>query len=579
MGKEGKRIILAAALSFLVLIIFQFVMTKSQKPAVKSAQKSAVTEEITAAAEIKATETVAAAKPAEAVTVKPKAVLKSEELVITTPSAVITFNTAGGVIKHWVLQKYKENGQPVDMVWQSSENILPGTLVIPSLKFDDNVLYKGTQTKTGVEFTAVVKGVAEITKTYSFREQEFTCDITLNIKSLNKEVKEIKDVKLYLGAGVNNHFIYDEKGVILQKDMKKIVENMAVYSNIHYLDKKLVKNVFTMKQTVNEKKEPDLIIKEAALQTGVGELSWLGIKDKYYISVFIPKENSGARGEEHAMMFSPKLEQKKDNVTIEVDSHFAMPVGSLLLPVLDGEKGGSFTTAYYSGPIVYENLKAFKVGLDRGMELGWSWFNIFGIGMLIILKWCYLYLFSNWGVAIIIVTVLLKVITWWPTQKSYEAMKKMTDIQPEINALKEKYKDNAQKMTEETMRIYKEKKVNPLGGCLPMLIQIPIFVAFYAVLANAIELKGAAFLIWTDLSVRDPYFILLILMLGTMILQQKMTPVTDPQQAKMMMWLMPGIFAFIFWSLPAGLLLYFTVQNILSIAQQWMVNRKPKTTA
>ncbi|OGF44888.1 MAG: hypothetical protein A2231_03955 [Candidatus Firestonebacteria bacterium RIFOXYA2_FULL_40_8] len=573
MGKEGKRIILAAALSFLVLIVFQFFITKNQKPAPVLTQKGVVTEERAAVETVK--EKAPVVKPAEAAVVKPKIALKSEELVVSTPDAAVTFSTAGAVIKQWVLNKYKEEGKQVEMVWKSGENILPGTLLIPSLKFDDNVLYTGKQTETGAEFTAVVKGMAEITKTYAFRKESFICDITVNIKSLNKEVKEIKDARLYLGVGVNNHFIYNEKGVIPEKDMKKIVENMAVFSNIHYLDKTVVKNIFAMKQTVNEKQEPDLIIKDAAKTTAVGELSWLGIKDKYYISVFIPKAGSGVRGEEHAIMFSPKLEQKKNNETKEIDSHFAMPAASLLLPVLDGEKGGTFTTAYYSGPIVYENLKAFNVGLDRGMELGWSFFNIFGIFMLWLLKLCYAFTY-NWGLAIIVVTVALKIITWWPTQKSYVAMKKMQDIQPEITALKTKYKDNPQKMTEETMRIYKEKKVNPLGGCLPMLIQIPIFVAFYAVLANAIELKNAPFLIWTDLSVRDPYFILLILMLVTMIVQQKMTPVTDPQQAKMMMWLMPGVFAFIFWSLPAGLLLYFTVQNILSIYQQWMVNRKTK---
>ncbi|MFH1073493.1 MAG: membrane protein insertase YidC [Candidatus Firestonebacteria bacterium] len=574
MGKEGKRIILAAALSFLVLIVFQFIMSKNQKPAPSFAQKEIVAEE-KPAGETKAIETPVF-KPAETVTAKLKAELKGEDLIISTPSAVVTFNTSGGVIKHWVLNNYKENGKQVDMVWNSGQNIFPGTLVIPSLKFEDQVLYNGKQTETGAEFTAVVKDEVEIKKTYSFRKESFTWDITLNIKSLNKEVKEIKDAKLYLGVGVNNHFIYNEKGVILQKDMKKIVANMEVFTNIHYLDKKAVKNVFKMKQIVNEKQEPDFVIQDAAMQTGAGELSWLGIKDKYYISVFIPKAGAGARGEEHARMFSPKLETTKDNITKEIDSHFAMPAAALLLPAFDGEKGGNFTTAYYSGPIIYEDLKAFNAGLDRSMELGWSWFNIFGIGMLWLLKWCYAFTF-NWGLAIIVVTVVIKAITWWPTQKSYQAMKKMQDIQPEITALKTKYKDDPKKMTEETMRIYKEKKVNPLGGCLPMLLQIPIFVAFYAVLANAIELKNASFLIWSDLSARDPYFVLLILMLGTMILQQKMTPATDPQQAKMMMWLMPAIFAFIFWSLPAGLLLYFTVQNILSILQQWMVNKKPKT--
>lgn len=568
MGKEGKRIILAAGLSFLVLIGFQyFTPGKTKSTAIK--QKAMVTSEAVAPVSAAEINVIKERTTAESAIAKPKTTLKGEDVVIETSFATVTLNTAGGAIKSWVLKDYKESGKPVDMVWKSEKNTLPGILKIPSLKFFDEVLYKSKKTETGVEFFTVVKGVVEITKNYSFGKEKFTSEITLKVKSFNKEVKNILDAKLYLGAGVNNHFIYNAKGVILEKDMAAIKENMQVVSNIYYVDEKLVKNTFAMKESVNEKGEPAFILKDDAKRTENGELSWIGIKDKYYISVFIPKKGSGMKGEEHAVLYNPKMETKANK---EIEVNFPLPTSVLLFPAFDGEKGENISVTYYSGPIAYENLKSFKVGLHRAMELGWGWFNWFGIWMLVALKWCFA-ITKNWGVAIILITVLLKIITWWPTQKSYIAMKKMQEIQPEIAALKTKYKDNAQKMTEETMRIYKEKKVNPLGGCLPMLLQIPIFVAFYAVLANAIELKNASFLIWSDLSVRDPYFILLILMLVTMIIQQKMTPATDPQQAKMMMWMMPAVFAFIFWSLPAGLLLYFAIQNILSILQQWMVNR------
>jgi YidC/Oxa1 family membrane protein insertase len=195
--------------------------------------------------------------------------------------------------------------------------------------------------------------------------------------------------------------------------------------------------------------------------------------------------------------------------------------------------------------------------------------------MLIILKF-FFQITKSWGYAIILLTIAVKIVTWVPTQSSYKSMKKMQEVQPYLTALKEKYKDNPQKFNEEMMKVYKEKKVNPISGCLPLLLQMPIFIALYAVLANGIELKNASFLIWSDLSVKDPYFILIALMIVTMFIQQKMTPSADPQQAKMMMFLMPIMFAIFFFSLPAGVLLYWVIQNILSIVQQLLVNKSPK---
>lgn len=153
-------------------------------------------------------------------------------------------------------------------------------------------------------------------------------------------------------------------------------------------------------------------------------------------------------------------------------------------------------------------------------------------------------------------------------------MRKMQDIQPQIAEMKERYKKDAQKMQKELMELYKKHKVNPMGGCLPMLLQIPVFIALYNVLAKAIELRGAPFMWWiTDLSVKDPYYIFPVVMGITMIIQQKMTPTTmDPMQAKMMMF-MPIVFTFMFLSFPAGLVLYWLVNNLLAIAQQYYANK------
>jgi YidC/Oxa1 family membrane protein insertase len=159
--------------------------------------------------------------------------------------------------------------------------------------------------------------------------------------------------------------------------------------------------------------------------------------------------------------------------------------------------------------------------------------------------------------------------------KSQKSMKKLQTIQPMMAELKEKYKKDPQKMQQETMALYKKHKVNPIGGCLPMLLQIPVFIALYNVLLRAIELRGAPFILWiTDLSVKDPYYVLPIVMGLTMVIQQKMTPsAMDPAQAKIMM-LMPIIFTFMFLSFASGLVMYWLVNNVLGIAQQFYSNKK-----
>ena len=253
-------------------------------------------------------------------------------------------------------------------------------------------------------------------------------------------------------------------------------------------------------------------------------------------------------------------------------NNYDMPSVGVILPVFtnDGEK--KFKIQIYNGPLLYENLKALNAHVYSALEFGW--FAWLGIPMLVVLKFFYS-IFHNYGLAIILLTVLIKAVLWWPTHSSYKSMKKMQEAQPHLKAIKERHKDNMQKQQEEMMKLYKEKKINPLGGCLPMLLQLPIFFALYSLLVNAIELRNAGFVLWiTDLSLKDPYYVLPVLMGVSMFIQQKMTPTTDPQQAKMFLF-MPFIMTFLFSSLPAGVILYWVVQNILSILQQYLVNVAP----
>ncbi|ORU83188.1 membrane protein insertase YidC, partial [Francisella tularensis] len=188
-------------------------------------------------------------------------------------------------------------------------------------------------------------------------------------------------------------------------------------------------------------------------------------------------------------------------------------------------------------------------------------------------------LVGNWGLAIILVTCLIKLIFYPLSAKSYRSMAKMRMLQPRIKRLQETYKDDRQALGKKMMELYKEEKVNPLSGCLPMLIQIPIFISLYWVLLESVELRQAPFIFWIhDLSMKDPYFVLPVLMGLSMFLQQKLSPApADPMQAKVMMFL-PVIFTFLFASFPSGLVLYWLTNNLISISQQWIITRHYQAT-
>ncbi len=225
----------------------------------------------------------------------------------------------------------------------------------------------------------------------------------------------------------------------------------------------------------------------------------------------------------------------------------------------------------YAGPQEQRRLQAAAPGLDLVVDYGW----------LAIIAWPLFWLLEkfhtlagNWGVAIILLTVLIKILFFPLSAASYKSMAKMKLITPRLTKLREMYGNDRQKMNQAMMELYKTEKINPLGGCFPILVQIPVFIALYWVLLAAIELRHAPFMLWiTDLSALDPYYVLPILMTVTMVLQTRMNPVPpDPVQAKVMQ-VMPFVFSVFFFFFPAGLVLYWLVNNILSIAQQWQIQR------
>lgn len=226
----------------------------------------------------------------------------------------------------------------------------------------------------------------------------------------------------------------------------------------------------------------------------------------------------------------------------------------------------------YIGPKEYNRLKSLNLGLQSSIDFGWFYF--LAIPMLQLMIFFY-GIVQNYGVAIIFLTILVKIITLPLTLKGMNSMKAMTKIQPEVMALREKFKNDPQKLNIATMELYKKHNVNPMSGCLPLIIQIPIFFALYKALLLSIELKNAPFFGWiVDLSAKDPYYITPIIMGVTMFIQQKMTPSTaDPMQQKILL-AMPIIFTFLFLNFPSGLVIYWLTNNVLSIIQQYIVNKK-----
>ncbi|MDQ6969743.1 MAG: membrane protein insertase YidC [Mariprofundus sp.] len=231
-----------------------------------------------------------------------------------------------------------------------------------------------------------------------------------------------------------------------------------------------------------------------------------------------------------------------------------------------------FASRLYVGPKSIPVLEAAGSELERSVDFGW--FSPISKPMHSFLLWIYQYV-TNFGFCIIILVICIKIIFLWPTQKSYESMAAMRKLSPEMSRIKDLYGDDRQRMSKETMELYKKHKVNPLGGCLPIIIQIPVFFALYKVLLMSIEMRQAPFIGWiTDMSVQDPYFVLPVLMGISMFIQQRLNPQPpDPIQAKVMQFL-PFLFTIMFLFFPAGLVLYWVVNNVLAIIQQRLVMKK-----
>ncbi len=297
------------------------------------------------------------------------------------------------------------------------------------------------------------------------------------------------------------------------------------------------------------------IAKGKAKFTKTSTDGWLGMVQHYFVSAWLP--GNGMQREFYAR---------------KIDNSSAYQVG-VILPIdeIAPNVKREILVPLYAGPQEQNTLEKLAPGLELVVDYGWL--TVVAVPIFWALEFIH-GLIGNWGWAIVVLTIIIKLIFFPLSAASYRSMAKMKVVTPRLMQLKERYADDKQRLNQEMMKLYQTEKINPLGGCLPILVQIPVFIALYWVLLGAVEMRDAPWIGWiTDLASADPYFILPVIMMASMFIQTKLNPTPpDPIQAKVMM-AMPLIFGVMFFWFPAGLVLYWVVNNILSIAQQWQITR------
>jgi YidC/Oxa1 family membrane protein insertase len=279
---------------------------------------------------------------------------------------------------------------------------------------------------------------------------------------------------------------------------------------------------------------------------------WMAFLQHYFLSAWVAEEDET----------NNYYGQKRN------DGTYVFGYTGPLKTIAPGESG-SYRSRFYAGPKDQKVLEQISPNLNLTVDYGFLWW--LAVPLFYVLDWLYGFV-GNWGVAIILLTVLVKAVLYPLSAASYKSMANMRRVAPQMKRLQERYADDRQKLSQEMMNLYKKEQVNPLGGCLPMLLPMPIFIALYWVLFESVELRQAPFMLWiNDLAAMDPFFILPLLMGGSMYLTQLMSPaVGDPMQVRMMK-MMPIMFTVLFLFFPAGLVLYWLVNNVLGVAQQYYV--------
>ncbi len=384
-----------------------------------------------------------------------------------------------------------------------------------------------------LRLSATGKDGLEVHKVYTFKRNSYVIDVALEVR--NPGAAPVSTYSYF-------QLTHDGKP---ETNVNTVAETFGAQSFIGFA-------VYTDERKF-EKVHPSDLDKGKSDHVKQANNGWLAFVQHYFVSAWLPPQGV-----------------PRDYVSEKRQDGSYAARAMVPISVAPGATA-SVTVPLYVGPQEQRRLEAAAAGLDLVVDYGW----------LAIIAWPLFWLLEkfhalagNWGVAIILLTVLIKLLFFPLSAASYKSMAKMKLITPRLTKIREMYAHDRQKMNQAMMELYKTEKINPLGGCFPILVQIPVFIALYWVLLAAIELRHAPFMLWIkDLSALDPYYVLPILMTGTMILQTKMNPVPpDPVQARVMQ-VMPYVFSIFFFFFPAGLVLYWLVNNILSIAQQWQIQR------
>ena len=479
-----------------------------------------------------------------------QAVVAEEEIIVVeTPLLRVGLSSQGAVITSWELKKFltqTEENTPVQLVYTNGQ--YPGPLSLRSEGHEalTNELRKNPyRVEKDFEELDERRPTGRVVFTYESDESDVWVEKVLvfhhdsYVVDMEIRTRGIPE-KLDLVLGTNFGLVEWGQGFI------------GLLGSAWMIGEELVKE--------SPEADDPTIRRE-------GPVKWLALQDKYFISVFMPEDATG--------LFS-----KLENESV-VSAGLNLPVGS---------EGHVHKARLYAGPKQFDVLKSFENGLEDTIDFGWFIYDSFAP-----VKFVAKPLFSvlrsineytnNFGWAIIILTFGIKLLFVPLQYKSYKSMQGMKDIQPKVAKLQEKYKDDKQKLNEDLMKLYREHKVNPVGGCLPMFLQMPVFIALFNILYMTIDLRQAPFMLWiSDLSIQDPFYVLPVLMGASMFVQQKIMPTTaDPNMAKMMLILPIGL-TFLFVTFPAGLVLYWVTNNVLTIAQQFITDRyvlppkKPGTT-
>ena len=566
-----KRAFIAVIISILIIILYQEYMRRFYPPAEPPARETATQPRKEQPAPNLVPEQAPLAEPAPlpattplpgTVPVEPAPSPSVREVTVETPDYIARFTSQGARLTSFRLKRYHdgiaENSPLIEMVSHLPGMEYPLGLRVRGTRSgtDQGIVYdvRGADLKLGkndsgsLAFSGVTPSGHRVVKQFTFSGASYAVDVTVSMEGSPRAP----------GLLFTTHG--QSKGI--KKDAR--FEGVIALRNDDLL-------------------HPSEIDSKTPLKLD-GSLAWIGFGHTYFVSAFLPPEGVDTAATVVNNLSPERREAMSGwfSVADYSDTVFALEIRT------PGNPGAPGTARYqlFMGPKVLNLLKSFRRGLDQSIDFGY--FGFISVPMLQAMHFFQTYT-GNYGLDIILLTLIIKLLLWPLTQKSFVSMKRMQKLQPQMQRLKEKFGDDKTRLNKEMMDLYKRNKVNPLGGCLPMLLQFPFFIGFYNALLTPIELRHASFLWIKDLSRPDweslPFSlfgfdagipVLVLLMGASMFIQQWMSPaIGDPNQRRMMM-LMPLIFTVIFVSFPSGLTIYWFVNNLLSILQQYMINRKER---